>query len=349
VSAPLQREPYQPSGRQGRTLLLPVFALLSAGVTGSAYGTLQAHTLCLGFGIKLFLFWLVLRGAMVLAFAFATTWPVVLGGRLLAVRSTLTMRIYGAATGALAVWFAWLCFVSQVVVDHAGAPVLPVAALGRDPLLLVSAIDALAHDGLHLMANFGGAWMPTGLYLWVPWALEAAAVVWLCMRAAPCLVSTRGYCEDCGRWLRPLPPLVVAADSTTGASPRDVRRNGLAVLQAVEPPQRDSLRSICLEQQRCPGCGRGVWRALEQLHYTHTSPLRAVCPEHLVRAAAHAPRCESQRRRGTALLVDRGRPRRTGPHRRGAGRASARDRLAPAALTPIRDPTLRDPARGRAR
>jgi hypothetical protein len=114
MTGPLQREPYWPSGRPGRALLLPVLGLLSAAAVGLLYGSLQAHTLCAGFGPKLFVVWLL------------------------------------------------------------------------------------------------------------------------------------------------------------------ARRGGLAALQAVEPPLRDALRTLRIDQQRCPGCARGLWRVLEQLHYVHQNPLRAL-------------------------------------------------------------------------
>jgi hypothetical protein len=275
--ARLQRELYLPSGRQGYTLLLPVFGLLSAAAAGGVYGCLQARTLFLGHGVKLLLLWLVVRGAMVLGLALATTWPVVLGGKVLRVRSAATMRIYGAATAAFAVYFAWTFFAWQVDVLWQPATAQPLSFWCAHPEFVAMSIDVDLHYGLHLIALPGGElWKPTGWWLLGPWGLEAAAVIALSVRAAPRFAQRRGYCENCGRWLRPLPPLIVAADSTTGASPRDVRRGGLAALQVVEPPMRDALRTMRIEQQRCPGCGRGLWRALEQLHYTHTSPLRAL-------------------------------------------------------------------------
>ena len=241
-----RHELFAHSGKNGLAWALPIAGLVSAAASALVYAWVTVHNPLVGY----------LSVLLVVGFAFAAVLPLMYTGLVLHVRNPLTMRMYGTVTGIATVYLSWVFFAWLLLrgtEPGAGSTVLSWAS---SPAGVWAFANGLAEVGWFTLS---GGLTPTGIVLWIAWIVEAAIVIGVCTRFAPCKVKAHGYCESCRRWMKREKPLRVSADED--ATPRDIARAGLARLQRVVPPSPDAMRWLRIERQRCARCRTaGVYR-----------------------------------------------------------------------------------------
>jgi hypothetical protein len=264
-------EPYGHSGRPGLAFLLPIVGIVSATAASFVYAWVDVRTPKFGALSLLSLLFVV-------AWAFAVGAPVMWAGRLLRVRDVATMRAYGAATGALAVYLAWAFFAWWFFVFTAPETMPPMAHWLGSPRALWNLADLFSETGWYSYA--GGTFVPKGLFLWACWLAEAAIVIVACVWLAPRRIVDRPFCEDCDRWMREEDATLMSADDAV--NPRTVRKLGLAAIAGPTPPARDAVRCLCIRRWRCAKCETAAVYRVDQLMLVESSrvlwPVRAIWP-----------------------------------------------------------------------
>ncbi len=181
-------ETYRHSGRWGRLPLMTVLVGLPLMVTlAAAYSYLVVY-LPIGGWITL-----VLVGGYAWLVGLATS----ILGKQSHCRSLAAMRLCGLVLGLTALVFAWLWFV-QALVNRQAEPGegVTVIDLARHPAATWEIITAVNAEGWYSIKKL----TPSGIVLWVMWAIEALVVVGVPLLMAPSRIEHEAYCETCGRW-----------------------------------------------------------------------------------------------------------------------------------------------------
>jgi hypothetical protein len=238
---------YEHSGRLGLgPLLIPVGAIPATLLLALAYGYADAYCPIAG--------WVSLL--MVGAYVVAVGTAVGTIGTFAKVRSDGFMAMAGAAVGLLALYTAWVAFEVAILGKDA-------ASSDRTP----SYLELLPHPGVvweiatsigeHGWYTIGGG-TPSGLILWILWAIEAVAVVLGVTALAGGWHSDHVFCEACDQWCDPagpLPTLGLPEGGLPALAPAvEGSPDGLAVIEGLAPIASDAPLLVRVDLKRCSGC-----------------------------------------------------------------------------------------------
>jgi hypothetical protein len=237
-------EPYSLSGRHGRGFLLPVVGLVSAALSAFLYAYINVYSPIAGYISILF----------VAGLAAGAAFPVAFAAKLLKCRNKIMLQVNGALTGVAALYLAWAFFLHVLMVKEGVEDAPSLLAMAGMPGAIWNVAVALSEDGWYSIRSF----TPTGIVLWIFWLIEAGIVVGASFMLSNWFVAGRAFCEKCDAWCEPTKDVLVPV--TSGSMIKAVKKEGLAGLQDVPPPDSDVRRWIQIHSQTCPQCGEPmVW------------------------------------------------------------------------------------------
>lgn len=251
----MHSEPFVLSGRSGQAWLLPVVGIAAAAASAFVYAWINVYSPVAGY-ISLLFVALLAAGAAV---------PVAFAGRWLKVRSVLQLRIAGVVGGVAAIYFAWAFFAWVMILktDPDNAP--SAWQWVQAPAAIWAFANLVAEEGWY---SIGHALTPSGIVLWLFWAVEAAIVLGAGWLIAPRWILGRGFCEDCDAWMADEQTVMVPADE--GGLPTAVREHGLPGIQEVRPPSGRAARWLSLGRQRCPVCKQAAVYRVDDVRVVKT-------------------------------------------------------------------------------
>lgn len=244
---PPANERYVESGKHGFASFLPFAALPLAGSAAFLYVGIAMSLPLVGYFTAL----------LVVLFALAVAAPLGSVGRLLKVRSVLAMRVYGIATGLVALGFAWVFFAWQFSSTYLPPPSPSLWEWLGSPQAVWQLANTIAADGWFELRGV----RPAGSLLWTLWGVEAVIVVVACAVFAPRGITNRPYCETCDRWMSLELSLQLAIESLSAAQ---LRRTGLASIENVLVP-RPGGPCFWLRAWRCASCPNAATLRVDRL------------------------------------------------------------------------------------
>ena len=183
----MRGEKYSLSGKPGLALLVvPVVGVATALILGIAYSYLSIYIPLAGYVTVILLGGFGFAGGLVLSTA----------GEKARCRSTLFMGMCGLVFGAFAIYVAWATF-EHVLIEKAGEESPGIFALMLQPGVMWEIAKSVNETGWF---SIGGG-TPSGVFLWILWAIEALVVIGAFALLAPAGISGEVFCEKCGKWL----------------------------------------------------------------------------------------------------------------------------------------------------
>lgn len=233
-------ELYQFSGAVGKSpLFLLVMALPLCLLWSAGYAYLDVY-LPIGGVLTLF---------MVGGYAFLLGVTISLVGKFGKSRNPTQLKLMGLGIGAISLYAAWALFLHALFArTDADAP--SILEFARDPQMMWSGITSVNESGWYTIKGT----TPSGIILWIFWAIEAAVVL-----GAPWLLAGSGidnemFCEACDQWCpagdmtyhEPTPALMA------------VTVNLISPIQLLALPKlaEKNIPAFRAEMLQCPGCKR---------------------------------------------------------------------------------------------
>ncbi len=286
---------HEPSSRLGLGPLLAPLVVPATLVCALAYGYADVY-----FPLDMPLASIILLGAYTFAIVVVVT-QVRVWGR---VQSAGFMLALGPVAGLFALYAAWAAFAAALLAKSARFDERAPAYL--DLLLRPDVVWRLA-----LAVNEQG-WFtirsltPSGVALWILWAIEAVVIVGGTTAAVWVTVEDQVFCEGCQTWC------LADLRRPFFDAPRDLARlqpairgdpGSLAALEALERVSEDTSRFLSVELHRCPACKQFAtsilrlevitWvRGKRSTRKTDLSPRFVVDPETYERLASLGKRPE---------------------------------------------------------
>lgn len=246
-------EPFVLSGRAPRFWMLPLIAVPSALASAFVYAWIDVYSPIAGYVSILFVWGLAMGASLPVAFA----------GRLLRIRSTNQMRVAGALTGLLTLYFAWVFFAWVFIRREATDP--PSAWFWmQTPAALWDFAQIVGREGWYKLNGIA----ISGIVLWILWAMEAVIVVGAGFVMAPTGIAGEGFCEDCDTWMTEKQHVVIPV--VDGQLAGIVRKQGLAGVLEVQPPSTRQPRTLDIRTQRCPRCRQAAVYRVDDTHTVKT-------------------------------------------------------------------------------
>lgn len=239
---------YAHSGRVGLgPVLVPAIGLPAALLLGLAYAYIDVYSPIAGWVSILF----------VLGFAAALGFTLSLVGSLAKVRSTGFMASAGLLIGLAALYASWAAF--EVAIMNRGDRPLEGAPgyleLLAEPGAMWRIASLINETGWYSIKSA----TPSGVVLWIFWAIEAALVVGGAAMIATVGISGEVFCESCNRWC------AASAKQPSLGLPQDeaaleaLKHGDGAALDELEKLPRAASGEpvhLAIDLRRCEGCSQ---------------------------------------------------------------------------------------------
>ena len=161
-------------------------------------------------------------------------------------RNAKAAALMGLAGGALALYFAWVFFILALFNREGNEGIALSECL--NPAVLWRAILVVNDSGWYTVKGS----TPSGIVLWIGWAIEAVVVVgggWLMATTA---IENELFCETCGKWCKVKETKFAPVEGALLTTPiKDV-----AFTDVVMLPTQDALAKPCFRSEllTCPAC-----------------------------------------------------------------------------------------------
>lgn len=230
---------WEPSGRFTATGLLR--GLLWGSLWGALAGFIYSYSI-------LYLPLIELNIAALVVFALvvgAATALALRGGR---VQHRPAVMAVAAVTALLSLYFAWAVWLKALF--HRNDFPLPLTGLLAHPSIMWQVIVAVNGKGAW---SFHG-WSPTGIPLWIVWALEAAAILAIAMALGGMLPFDM-LCDSCGSYADLKTKAKLAAGDADTIK-RQLESNDLRAVLDRGPAPPDAKEWLELSLETCKKCGK---------------------------------------------------------------------------------------------
>lgn len=182
------RSIHQLSGRLGfATVLVPAIGLVAAIVVSFVYAYANVY-IPLGGYISLFL---------VGGFAFIVGTVVAHAGKLAKCRSVRFMQAMGALVGLVGLYVSWGVFIYALFTKMGMKGIPGLGEVLASPSGIWQAVVMINAEGWYSIAGM----TPSGIVLWIFWAIEAAVVVGGVALIAATGIVDEVFCEECQQWV----------------------------------------------------------------------------------------------------------------------------------------------------
>lgn len=235
---------YRHSGELGSGLVVvPVTALAAGLAAGIAYGFISRWNPIIYIGIFL-----------PVGLAFVLGRAVGHAGRLARCRSTRCLALGGLGAGVVGLYAGWAAFDYAILSGTSAPPGVAMPGLVDfllNPSLVWEVTYLISQSGWF---NIHGS-TPTGIVLWVLWAIEAGIVVIGTPYFAGRVIAPLVFCEGCGRWSDAQQGGLLFAVPLPNVIER-LAQGDAAALEELKTPDPAAMQTMRIDMHKCAGCNQ---------------------------------------------------------------------------------------------
>ncbi len=232
---------YTHSGSLGSALfLVPLVGIVAGLVLGLLYAYITVYSPIGGYVSVLF----------VAGLGFGVGMASALSAKVAKCRNPAFLKVAGFAVGLATLYGSWVFF-EFVLLRHGGAEIewanLP--GLFLSPAVVWELASSINEDGWFSIGSF----TPSGIVLWILWAIEAMIIVGIVTIATGFSVDDEVFCERCNQWIETGgPPLRLTIPEGEDLQTR-VAGGELEALESLTPAT-DIYPFLAVDLKECDRC-----------------------------------------------------------------------------------------------